>query len=46
MGAGAAERLSKVRWSVAQNMIVIWILTIPLTAILSSGIYLLFTNIF
>lgn len=46
MGAGAAERLSKVRWLVAQNMIVIWILTIPLTAILSAGIYLLFTKIF
>jgi PiT family inorganic phosphate transporter len=46
MGAGAAERLSKVRWLVAQNMFVIWVLTIPLTAILSSAIYLLLNAIF
>jgi len=39
MGAGAAERLSKVRWLVAQNMLFIWILTIPLTAIISAIIY-------
>ena len=31
MGAGAAERLSKVRWHVAQEMVWAWILTIPLT---------------
>ena len=31
MGAGAAERLSKVRWQVAQEMVWAWILTIPLT---------------
>ena len=29
MGAGAARRLSAVRWGVAGNMIVAWILTIP-----------------
>jgi PiT family inorganic phosphate transporter len=46
MGAGAAERLSKVRWLVAQNMFVIWLLTIPLTAILSAGIYLLLNKLF
>jgi PiT family inorganic phosphate transporter len=46
MGAGAAERLSKVRWLVAQNMFVIWVLTIPLTAILSAGIYLFLNGIF
>jgi PiT family inorganic phosphate transporter len=41
MGAGAAERLSKVRWLVAQNMLFIWILTIPCNAIISAIIYLL-----
>lgn len=46
MGAGAAERLSKVRWLVAQNMLVIWVITIPLTAILSMGIFIVLTQLF
>jgi inorganic phosphate transporter, PiT family len=29
MGAGAAKRLSAVRWGVAGNMVVAWVLTIP-----------------
>jgi inorganic phosphate transporter, PiT family len=29
MGAGAAQRVSAVRWGVAGNMVVAWILTIP-----------------
>jgi len=32
MGAGAARRLSAVRWGVAGNMIVAWVLTIPMAA--------------
>jgi PiT family inorganic phosphate transporter len=39
MGAGAAERVKKVRWQIAQSMLVTWILTIPLTALLSAGLY-------
>ena len=46
MGAGAAERLSKVRWLVAQNMFVTWVLTIPLTAILAMGIYIILIRLF
>jgi PiT family inorganic phosphate transporter len=30
-GAGAAERLSKVRWGVMRDMLVAWLLTIPIT---------------
>lgn len=41
MGAGAGERLSKVRWLVLKNIFLSWILTIPITAILSVAIYLL-----
>jgi len=29
MGAGAADRLSKVRWTVGRDLLVAWVLTIP-----------------
>ncbi len=38
MGAGAAERISKVRWGVAQEMLVAWGLTIPAAMIVGAGI--------
>lgn len=41
IGAGAGERLSKVRWLVVREIFLSWILTIPVTAILSMLIYLL-----
>jgi PiT family inorganic phosphate transporter len=43
IGAGAAERFGKVRWSVGQDMLTAWLLTIPVTAIFSSLVYLLAT---
>lgn len=36
MGAGAAERLNKVRWQVGGEMLTAWILTIPITAALAA----------
>jgi inorganic phosphate transporter, PiT family len=39
MGAGAAKRFSAVRWGVAGNIIVAWILTIPAAAIIGGAIY-------
>ncbi len=45
MGAGAAERLSKVRWQVGREMLVTWLLTIPATAALSALLYLALTSI-
>src|SRR3954468_11624017 len=39
MGAGAAKRLSAVRWGVAGNIVVAWILTLPLSAAIGAGIY-------
>ncbi len=45
MGVGATKRLSGVRWGVAGNIIVAWILTIPLSGLvgaLSYGIVSLF----
>ncbi|MBK7918805.1 MAG: inorganic phosphate transporter [Chloroflexi bacterium] len=41
MGAGSAERLSKVRWLVGYEMLVAWMLTIPISAVLAGIIYLL-----
>jgi PiT family inorganic phosphate transporter len=39
-GVGAAERLSKVRWSVPRDMLLAWLFTIPATALLAALIYL------
>jgi len=41
VGAGSAERVSKVRWRVAQNIVVAWFLTIPASAAVAAGVYLL-----
>lgn len=45
IGVGSAERLGKVRWSVAGDIVTAWIVTIPVTALLSAGIYMLLTKI-
>jgi PiT family inorganic phosphate transporter len=39
MGVGAAERANKVRWGIAKDIIMAWILTIPATALVAAGIY-------
>ena len=40
VGVGSTRRLSAVRWGVAGNIIWAWILTIPISAVISSVIYL------
>ena len=45
IGVGSAERLGKVGWSVAGDIVTAWIVTIPATALLSAGIYLLLAKI-
>ena len=45
VGVGATKRLSAVRWGVAGNIIWAWILTIPISGILSAGIYYLLQTI-
>lgn len=45
MGVGAAERLSKVRWGVAVDILFTWIFTIPITALLAAGIFWLIMNV-
>lgn len=39
MGVGSAKRVSAVRWTVAQQMLFAWILTIPFAAITSGLMY-------
>src|SRR5215212_8793872 len=39
MGAGAARRLSAVKWGVAGNMILAWILTIPMAGAIGGAAY-------
>ena len=39
MGAGTAERANKVRWGVAQEIAIAWLLTIPATALVAAGLY-------
>lgn len=41
MGVGSAKRVNAVRWGVAQQMLLAWVLTIPCTAIVSSLSYYL-----
>lgn len=41
MGVGATKRLSAVRWGVTKNLMVAWILTIPVSAVLGAAIYLI-----
>jgi PiT family inorganic phosphate transporter len=39
MGAGATRRLSAVRWGVAGNIVVAWLLTIPAAAVVAGLLY-------
>jgi PiT family inorganic phosphate transporter len=39
MGAGAAKRLSAVRWGVAGNIAVAWVLTLPAAAVIGGATY-------
>ena len=41
MGVGAAKRVNAVRWGVAQQMVIAWILTIPCTAVMGALTYML-----
>jgi PiT family inorganic phosphate transporter len=39
MGAGAAKRLSAVRWGIAGNIAIAWVLTLPMAAIIGAAVY-------
>ena len=41
VGAGAIKRLSAVRWGITSNIVISWIITIPVTAIVAFLIHLI-----
>jgi PiT family inorganic phosphate transporter len=42
MGVGAAKRLKGVKWGVAQRIVMTWIITLPISALLAGLLYQLF----
>ncbi|MDR3236220.1 MAG: inorganic phosphate transporter [Prevotellaceae bacterium] len=40
VGVGAVKRLSAVRWGITRSLLTAWLLTIPVSALLASGIYM------
>ena len=44
MGVGAAERMSKVRWGVAGEIALAWVVTIPATMLVGAASYWLIAN--
>ncbi len=45
LGAGAAERPGRVRWSVGQEMLIAWLLTIPATIVLAMAVFWLIQQV-
>jgi PiT family inorganic phosphate transporter len=39
LGAGATKRVSAVRWGIAGNIVVAWLLTIPASALVAAALY-------
>jgi len=39
MGVGSADRVKMVRWGVAKEIMVAWLVTIPTTALVAAGVY-------
>jgi PiT family inorganic phosphate transporter len=44
IGVGSSERLSKVRWNVAGDIVTAWFITIPATALVAAVVYWILTN--
>jgi inorganic phosphate transporter, PiT family len=45
IGVGSSERMSKVRWSVAEDIMTAWLITIPVSGLLAAGIYWLIMKV-
>jgi PiT family inorganic phosphate transporter len=43
MGVGAAKRVKGVKWGVARRIVVTWVITLPISAVLASIIYKILT---
>ncbi|HLV34959.1 MAG TPA: inorganic phosphate transporter [Spirillospora sp.] len=44
LGSGSADRIHKVRWGVAQQILISWLLTIPLSGLMSFAVYTAFLS--
>lgn len=42
IGVGATKRLSAVRWGITLNLVIAWIITIPITAALAAFVYYIY----
>ncbi|MDQ2994411.1 MAG: inorganic phosphate transporter [Pseudomonadota bacterium] len=42
IGVGALQRISAVRWGIARQIVIAWVITIPATALVAAGLYSLF----
>lgn len=45
MGVGSAKRVRAVHWGVARSMLLAWVITIPISAIISGSIYLVISTL-
>jgi inorganic phosphate transporter, PiT family len=45
IGVGSAERASQVRWSVAEDIVMSWLITIPASGLLAAGAYWLIVSL-
>jgi len=45
IGVGSSERFGKIRWSVAGDIVMAWLITIPISGLLSAGVYWLIINL-
>jgi PiT family inorganic phosphate transporter len=41
IGVGAARKVSAVRWNIAGNIVIAWVITLPATALVAALCYLL-----
>jgi PiT family inorganic phosphate transporter len=39
IGVGAARRVSAVRWGLAGNIVIAWVVTMPAAALISASVY-------
>ena len=46
MGVGAAQRVKGVRWGVARKMVLTWIITIPISAVMAAAFYIILDMFF
>lgn len=46
MGVGATDKLSAVRWGIARKIVGAWILTIPMSALISALVFLMIMKIY